>query len=103
MEGRRKPVYSKMARELASEIIGTKKIDMQDDMGYYFSVGSVRLRIMKHCTVPTYSTFRVFDVKGKRYEGQALDCTLFIGNYVNHDLFYTLEGHQEIYHEYAED
>lgn len=103
MEEKRKTVTKKMACELAAKVIGSKKVDMQDDIAYYFSTGDIRLRIMNRCIKPTRSMFSLFDVKGSRYEGQALDCTLYVGDYVNLELFYTVEGYREIYHEYTKD
>ncbi|MDR0924238.1 MAG: hypothetical protein LBN31_07805 [Hungatella sp.] len=103
MEEKRKRVTKKMACEIAALVIGTRKMDKQDDIGYYFSTGSITLRVIDRCIIPKRSTFSRFHLNGELYEGQALDCTIFVGGYVNHDLFYTLEGHQEIDYEYAEE
>ena len=103
MEEKRKRVTKKLACEIAHMVIGTRKVDSENDIGYCFTTGSITLRIMDRCIIPRRSTFSRFHLKGERYEGQAIDCTLFVGDYVNHDLFYTLEGHQVIDYEYAEE
>jgi hypothetical protein len=103
MEEKRKRVTKKMACEIAALVIGTRKIDSENDIMYCFTTGSITLRIMNYCIIPKRSIFKRFDLKRKWYEGQAIDCTLYVGDYVNHDLFYSLEGYQEIDYEYAEE
>lgn len=92
-----KRISKRAACDLALRVIGTRKIDHEDELGYYFKIGEIMLRVMNLSYHGRQNVFEHFDFNGKRYEKPVYDCTIWVGNYDNKEHFYTLDTMEEIY------
>ena len=99
----RERVSKKAACNLAFKIIGTKKIDHEDELGYYFKAGEIMLRVMNLSYRGRLSTFEYFNLNEMRYDKPVFDSTIWVGNYDNKEHFYTLDTMEEICYSWKQD
>lgn len=97
-------VSKSKACEISKKLIGTKRLDDQGEGGFYFSSGEVKLVVDSYCTYGRKTYFKKFDVDGARYEGPVYDCTVWVGDNIRENVFYTADGEmKEVYYEYRND
>ena len=98
-----KRVTKKKAEELAMQLLGTRKVTKKDEYGYYFQSGQIKIRITPWYTKGSKKSFQTFFLAGTWYEGETLEVFIWIGDFYNREMFFTVDTMEEIYYEYKAD
>lgn len=93
-------VTKKNAQELAMQLLGTRKVTKEDEYGYYFQSGQIKIRVSPWHMKGNKKIFQTFFLAGEWYEGEALEVFVWIGGYYNREMFFTPNTMEEIYYEY---
>ena len=93
-------VTKKKAEELAMQLLGTGKLMKEDEYGYYFQSGQIKIRVSPWHMKGNKKIFQTFFLAGEWYEGEALEVFVWIGGYYNREMFFTPHTMEEIYYEY---
>ena len=76
-------VTKKKAEELAKQLLGTGKLMKEDEYGYYFQSGQIKIRVSPWNTKGNKKVFQTFFLAGKWYEGEVLEVFIWVGDYYN--------------------
>ncbi len=95
-----KRVTKKRAEELAMQLLGTRKVTKEDEYGYYFQSGQIKIRVSPWSAKGNKKVFQTFFLAGKWYEGEVLEVFIWVGNYYNREMLFALDTMEEIYYEY---
>lgn len=94
-----KRITKKKAEELAMQLLGTRKLTKEDEYGYYFQSGQIKIKITPWYTQGSRKRFKTFFMAGRWYEGEVLEVFIWVGNYYKREMFFTPDTMEEIYYE----